>query len=218
MIEEILINGDSYSAEPEAYSSYLRKKLNIPVTNLSIRGSSNDRIVRSTIEYLLKTQTKKLVIIGFSFITREETYWSDADNLLYDNSKFFTLEKLLELKSFKHLRDRILILDMNKYVIDFYMNVFLLSQFLKNNDIPYYFFSAANNEDHEDIEWDYVNSLEIVKKVNEDSMIENLCSFNIPKWAKINNFKTEKTGHMMNDGHESFSDYLMKRVINDFIS
>jgi len=77
----LYVNGDSYSAPDEkfkVYSEILGEKLSVPVVNDAMAGSSNDRIFRTTLEYIssLGDDEKPLVIIGFSFLTREET-WVD---------------------------------------------------------------------------------------------------------------------------------------------
>jgi hypothetical protein len=44
--DAIIVNGDSYSAgnrNHRVYSDYLKDELDIPVINISLAGSSNDR-------------------------------------------------------------------------------------------------------------------------------------------------------------------------------
>ena len=64
----ILVNGDSYSVgkKHQSYADFLGLALDLPVYNLSVAGSNNDRIVRSTIEKtidLLNQGKNPLVII-----------------------------------------------------------------------------------------------------------------------------------------------------------
>ena len=116
----IFINGDSYSAEKgylcladkdKVYGNFLSRILNIPVKNVAIPGSSNDRILRSSIEYIndLKQQYQNpLVIIGWSFIRRIEVWYYGDDTKILKNvpdikfnehSKLCTLDFLINKKS-----------------------------------------------------------------------------------------------------------------------
>ena len=84
----ILINGDSYSAPTnyKVYGNFLSEKLGIPVINFAIPGSNNQRILRSSIEYLQQIKSEysnPLVVIGWSFIRRIEVwYYGNNQKLL----------------------------------------------------------------------------------------------------------------------------------------
>ena len=76
----VVVNGDSYSesGSDKAYGEFLAEYLDVPIKNFACRGSSNDRILRSTIEHihsLNKKYKNPLVIIGWSFIRRMEVWY-----------------------------------------------------------------------------------------------------------------------------------------------
>lgn len=101
------INGDSYSyAENNfsVYSKFLSEKLNFSHINKAITGSSNARIFRDTLEDCIRVKNQNItpyVILGLSFITREEVWRDDADTKLLNKfnqnplGKFVTLDYLI---------------------------------------------------------------------------------------------------------------------------
>lgn len=223
MITEVYINGDSYSAEhigQLSYSNFIANIIDIPVTNYAVAGACNDRIFRTTLEYCanLKQNQRPLIIIGFSFITREEIWVEDIAKYSgrikdYPGSQLITsswVEKVDE--STMHA---IIDQNINKQVIHFYTKLFMFVQTLKSMDLPYYIFSAANNTDYRNLNWDSLKNLQMFQRVSQDPNIINLHEFNISKWAKDNHLSTTLTSHLYEDGHKMFADYLLKNVIND---
>ena len=67
----ILVAGDSYSLDwPNQFSKLVPNQ----ITNISSRGRSNLFIWSSAVNYLTKVDTKHIVIVGNSFITRTDTW------------------------------------------------------------------------------------------------------------------------------------------------
>lgn len=83
-VSHLVINGCSFSycqglnnPSEEGWPALLGKRLNIPVVNISCKGSGNDSIMRRTIEYLYKDKENKnnpLYIVTLSQSTRREEY------------------------------------------------------------------------------------------------------------------------------------------------
>jgi len=227
--DAIIVNGDSYSAcsnEHRVYSDYLKDVFNVPVFNISVIGSSNDRITRSTIEQVIKT-TKQfknpLVIVGWSFVRRIEVwYYGDKHGLVdrqHDNLSFVTLNRLLNAGEAtpeqKCLIDEELFV--HKQLMDFYTQVYLLSQFLENKNISYLFFSAARNCDLPINSFPEIEQLHQVQAVLKNPNILNLYVFNIHDWAIEHDPDHSKlTGHLSESGHKKFSTFLLEKIKNDF--
>jgi len=152
----ILINGDSYSApsEHKVYGDFLSKHFDIPVKNFAIHGSNNDRILRSSIEYLQEVKTEyqnPLVIIGWSFIRRLEVwYYGNNQKLLNQipdsaDSRFITLNRLLDSGE-ATLEQKALVnedLFIHKQLMNFYTNLYMFAQYLESQNLSYVFFSGA---------------------------------------------------------------------------
>jgi hypothetical protein len=235
--DKIIVNGDSYSASGQqgSYSTTLREQLKIEVDNIAVAGSSNDRITRSTIEKVLtelESHQRLLVIVGWSFVRRLEVWYygnswkvqsripdrhSDDD---YRNPKFITLDVLSTLNEIT-LEQKCLVnedLFVHKQLTDFYTNVYLLSQFLQNNNVDYLFFSAAKNVEIPVNCFPYVENLHQVRQVTADKNILDLHNFYIQHWAKDNDPAADPiTGHLSKVGHSKFADFLLEKI-NDIQS
>lgn len=225
----IFINGDSYSEPVSRYKTYgvfLSEQLGIPVTNLAKAGSSNKRIVRSTIENLIKSKTEfsnPLVIIGWSFVRRREVwYYGDdpqVDDYVFDTplSRLVTLDFLLKnnLATPDQKASIPPALQIHKALTDFYTDLYLLSNYLRMNNIRYFWFSGADNTDCPIHSFPYLESLAQVKAVNTDPNIFALHDFCMLKWAQQNDHKAAPTGHLSQQGHQKFSKFLLDKLSLD---
>ena len=198
----IYVNGDSYSATRSlgtAWSDYLDQEAH----NSAVEGSSNDRIIRSTIEDILRFGPDRInkVIIGFSFVMREEVWWKN---------ELVTLDSLRDEKNARDLTvDKIIDLNINHQMIHHYTYIWMLANTLENLGLDYLFFSAADNEDFVMLDWDNLKSLRIYKDISENKRIINLHSFNIPRWGEENGCELTETGHFANvEGHKKFGQYM----------
>lgn len=230
--DKIIINGDSYSAlgQSGSYSTTLGEKLNVPVENIAVQGSNNDRIVRTTIEKVLSessSNNRLLVIVGWSFVRRLEVWYygnnykveskiPDRNNKQeHKNPRFVTLNMLSTLNELT-IEQKCLVnedLFVHKQLTDFYTNVYLLSQFLQNNAVDYLFFSAAKNVEIPLSSFPYIESLHQVQQVVSDKNIFDLHDFYIPAWAKNNDPNANSvTGHLSTYGHQKFADFLLEKI------
>lgn len=235
--DKIIVNGDSYSAlgQSGSYSTTLGQKLNLPVDNIAVPGTNNDRIVRTTVEKVLtETNSNKrlLVVVGWSFVRRLEVWYygnnykvesripdkhSEQD---HKNPRFVTLD-ILSAYNELTMEQKCLVnedLFVHKQLTDFYTNVYLLSQFLQNNSVDYLFFSAAKNVEIPVSSFPYIQSLHQVQQVISDKNIFDLHDFYIQDWARYNDPDANPvTGHLSTHGHMKFADFLLEKI-NDIQS
>ena len=226
MITEVFVNGDSYSADSKgsiSYSKHLNDLLGVPVTNVAMPGSSNDRIFRTTLEYCtgLSNNQKPLIIVGFSFVTREETWIEDVSKYSnrtkdYPGSKFITADWLQDKDLDESTMHLIIDQNINKQMINFYTKLFMLTQTLKFLNLPYFLFSAADNKDFKNLDRNSLKNLNMYQHIQQDSCVADIHNFNIGAWAKENNLQTMPTKHLYDDGHKKFADFLYNKVY-DFI-
>jgi len=224
----IIINGDSYSAPNKfkVYGDYLGEALGIPVKNFAIPGSNNDRILRSTIEYIqdIKQEyTKPLVIIGWSFIRRLEVWYYGKDKKTIrqmpdnDQSRFITLDHLLN-NGLATLEQKALInddLSLHKQLTDFYTKLYLFGNLIESLGLDYLCFSGAKNTECPIHCFPFINSLYQVQWVTQNKNFYKLHDFCIQKWA----FKNDKdcdsvTGHLSEQGHKKFAELLISEVLH----
>ena len=227
--DKILVNGDSYSAEEgcdgPVWADYLQDKTGIPVINRAFIGSSNQRIVRSTLEYLSEIDgaKKPLVIIGWSYIRRIEIWYYGRglelripDRLPGDDitkPRLCSLDWLLppyqdiatpEQKAL--LPD---VMEVHKALTDFYTSLYMLAHTLEAKGIDYLFFSGADNTDIGLEAFPYVNGLSQVQWCTNNKKFYQLHDFSIPNYAIKNDSDRSDTNHLSTSGHDKFSTFLL---------
>ena len=227
----VFVNGDSYSATGKTelvYGDFLARKFSVPNLNFSATGSSNQRIIRSSIEYLQKVKTEfqnPLVIIGWSFIRRLEVWYYGSDQTILSrvpdidsmpDSRLITLNLLLNSGA-ATVEQKCLVnedLFVHKQLTDFYTNLYMFANFLQSQNLSYLFFSAARNTDCPVHCFPYVNSLEQVKWVVSNKNIYRLHDFCVMDWAKENDPNADPvTGHLSQSGHEKFSNFILDNML-----
>jgi hypothetical protein len=221
----LVVNGDSYSADSKHFPSYgkfIADKLNIPFVNLSVVGSSNDRILRSTLEHYesIKINYKNpLFLIGWSFLHRVETWYhgKDAgvlsrapDNLL----RLVTVDWIPSSEMSSNIKSLITdITTVDKKIIDWYTNIYLLSNFFTESNIDYWFFSAADNTDFDIMTFPTFAKMKIVNQVLNNNRIFELHKFCISNWStKHDPERLPATGHLSQAGHEKFSKFILNNL------
>jgi hypothetical protein len=225
----LYVNGDSYSARSNNFSVYdkfVAEKLNLNYINKAIPGSSNARIFRDTLEDCISFLSQQIiphVILGLSFVTRDEVWRDDADEQLlrkFNNSlgKFVTVDYFGKEQLSTEEIYRIIDSNINTQMVHFYTELYMLINTFENLNIPYFIFSAADNEDFKRLNWIYLKSLSMFKSILQNKNILDLHEFNIPAWAKKNKILTTESGHLLGaDEHKIFAEYLIKNHLSDFL-
>lgn len=228
MIDCIFVNGDSYSVPggliTKVYGHWLAEHFNVPLVNLSVEGSNNDRILRSSLEWLSNTEYKNpLVIIGWSFLSRMEVcYYGDNPaiiNRIPDrenvNSRMVTLDYLLNANQ-ATVEQKALVIDsdtLDKQLLDFYTDLYLFSKLLDSKDINYFFYSAARNTDSEVTCYPAISGLQIVQDVINNPKIYQLHTHCTMNWALANDTECSKdTGHLSLTGHKLWAEKLLTLI------
>lgn len=221
----LLVNGDSYSAPTETFPVYadiIANKLKVPLHNLAVRGVSNDRITRSTVEQiekLKKQNIKPFVLIGWSFVSRVEIYYHGPTHEVINRApdsleRLITLDWVPDNEVNKELKDYLSSIDtIEKKMIDWYTQLYLLSNYFKLADIPYWFFSAADNSYFDITNYKSYQDLHIVQSVLNDQKIYKLHQFHIRTWGDTNDpQRSPKTFHLSESGHRKFSDFVLENI------
>jgi hypothetical protein len=234
MIDLMYINGDSYTAGEDSYSKHLGELLDVPVVNNAIPGVSNDRIFRTALSDLLDLKSRHdnvFAVIGFTFVTRDELWFSDlidprAQQKLIDyntldnheQAKFLTLDWLDDVPNngYEEFTKAIrMFSNFNKQVTDFYVDLTMFAYTLENLGIDYLLFSAANNCDSSEANWDFLNSLTPKQVCENNDNILDIHNFNIPTFIKDNNLTPlDKAYHLDPEGHKMFAEYLAQQIKN----
>jgi hypothetical protein len=224
----ILINGDSYSApekNTKVYGDFLSEHYGIPVKNFAVHGSNNDRILRSSIEYLHEVKSEynnPLVIIGWTFIRRLEIWYTGTHQKLltqipdHSNSRFVSLDWLSVYNELTPYQKALIADDssIHKPLMDFYTNLYMLAHTLESQNISYRFFSGADNSPYPVSSFSYLNSLEQVKWVVSNPNIFKLHDFCIANWANENDPECTSTGHLSENGHKKFASFIQDNLLD----
>ena len=99
-------------------------------------------------------------------------------------------------------------------MIEFYTKIFLLAHTLESMSLDYLLFSAANNQDYGGLHRPHLDSFKQVQFVKSSDKILPIDRFSIPHWAKDNSVETTQTGHLLDNGHVLFSNYLFNLITN----
>jgi hypothetical protein len=149
----LLLNGCSYGAAWGTSLPVLAKKLNIEnYFNLSLPGSSNDRIFTSTIEYIL-TRPVDFAIISTTFWNRQSAPWNpkiESYNRHWVSYSPVGIKNLryanLNDQYIKYIEDRYKFDVNHKYMDMFFHDVICLSGFLTSRNIRHVIYSAPGDE------------------------------------------------------------------------
>ena len=145
----LLMNGCSYGSAWGTALSALSKKLNIKnCFNLSLPGSSNDRIFTSTIEYIL-TYPVEFVVISTTFWDRQAAPWNpdiESYNRHWVSYSPVGIKNLryanLNNQYIKYIESRYKFDVNRKYIDMFSHDVISLSGFLTSRNIRHVIYSA----------------------------------------------------------------------------
>ena len=231
MWDNIYVNGDSYSATCDkhpVYSDYLDGN----VVNAAIQGSNNERIFRSSVEHLQKFKnTNTLAIIGFSFMSRHEAWYTGTDKKLlqicYENNAMdFPITKTLfdpillitadhllnhDHKD-AHAKSLIMYENFTQVLIDFCTKLEMFTGWLENNSIKYFIFNAPDLKDWSSCNWDFIKQTTAYVNLINNNNIYNFFDFSIPEFSAQHNKEPSATGHMDGPGHKAFSEFLKEHV------
>lgn len=154
-----------YPMQGECYNKAWPKKLGDKLsfantTNLAISGASDDRVSRTTIEFIGKLKQKSFydpskifVIISWPGLYRTEIFHtSENEGGFWDNGWMpmvagndETYKEQCSRSAYIFYKSWLMRLNITQETIRFYSNVLLLQNFLKQNNIKYLFWNACGN-------------------------------------------------------------------------
>jgi len=197
----LYVNGDSHSYgnnvknRSKTFASLLAQALDFELVNSAKSGASNDRIIRTTRDYLLDNRPD-LVIIGWSTWEREE--WEYQGQFYDVNSYHGAIPESLITK-YKNWVIEQTSETLIKKSQQIHEKIYKLHCELIEKQIPHVFFNCMYNffEIKNQQEWNnsYVGPYE-----------NNLSYY---WYLKNQNFVTDKWYHFDEDGHWAWADFLI---------
>ena len=139
------------------WASVIADYLNIPtITNYARGGASNDRILRTTVDYIKRLTPRErqetFVIIGWTIPDRRELYLDDkhgvADWCVWNGTQPFSSITKIHQQDYIERMDKfweLYVLDVfniQACIQSFFQQSYLLANLLKQHNIKYYFFNT----------------------------------------------------------------------------
>ena len=235
MYDLLLVNGDSYSVplpgeQQFTYANQLQTITGINrMVNLALEGSANSRIIRSTVNYILSNTDKKILcVLGLTYPTRFEVQLAEKDFKLLnesidrvkqynqldwnsDNFPNFLTSSWVDSTEYQILTS--LTYDWQSLCYtNYYNDLFMLVNTLESLDVDYFIFNAAPDMDGPSKDHEFLSLLPAKKLLDNNTRV--MLQFSIPQFAEDNNLKHTDTGHMYGCGHEFFSNFLYKKMVD----
>jgi len=194
----LFTNGDSNTFGSELLTNnswpvMLSKKLSCTVDNYAIPGSSNDKIIRETIDYVvnnLNNADNLIVVLGFTEMSRIELFSDESNSWIQiannDGGDKIKYSKLYYKTLHSFIYDSVM----------FWQKTLLLQSFLEHYKVKYLFFSCF-----------------------KDSLIERfyLYNKNIPSHLETKDFDSNRAIKKYKSyikGLSSRIEYLNKNILN----
>ena len=205
--------GDELSNRNSRFASLLANKLNCKLVDGSMNGSSNERILRTTFDYLQDPKTdleNLIVVIGWSGISRTEIYNNGWDTIT--PTMMGTNTKAIEY--YKHIQSE------QQDNLKFYNQVLLLQLWLEKHNVKYFMFridsgqvkmvvkDGSNREVSDGYDTTHLSQQQI-KDINLKkfpSYISNTLTFR--EYGIQNGGGLKPKGHPDEKSHELFTQYL----------
>ena len=143
-MKELVINGCSYTTEWSGTCKKLGLKMGFnKTTNLSLPGSSNDRIFRSTLEYIFKNKVD-FVILALTFWDRQEAPWAKEGTWTdYSPNGIMRPSDVTTTDMYNtYIQDRFRYDIDNNYIDKLLNNIITFSGWLDSQNIKYLIFSS----------------------------------------------------------------------------
>ena len=205
--------GDELSNRNSRYASLLANKLNCELVDNSMCGASNERILRTTLDYLQDPKTdleNLIVVIGWSGISRTEIYDNGWDTIT--PTMMGTDKRAIEYYQW--------IQSEQQDNLKFYNQVLLLQLWLEKHNVKYFMFridsgqvkmvvkDGSNREVSDGYDTTHLSQQQI-KDINLKafpSYISNTLTFR--EYGIQNGGGLKPKGHPNEKSHELFSEYL----------
>ena len=218
-IEEPL-QGECYE---KAWPKKLADSLGYKPVNLAVSGASDDRVVRTTIEYIGKLKkypnydpSKFFVVISWPGLHRTELYQT------FDNEPGFwdegwmpmvagneeTYRQQCSKMAFMYYKAWVMRQNIHQASIKFYLNVLLLQNILISNKIKYLFWNSSMT-----VPASYPHYLYEIYHKRFPHILEKRKSYT--EMLESNGFRHSpfaKWGHYGEDSHKWFADFLKSYI------
>lgn len=157
-VNQLYVNGCSFTNDPNIflesqnqYSDFFKEKYNIEVINRGVPGSSNRKIIRTTLRDCLQFDSNTFVIIQLTDLHRTEItankdWWQNSDVFDPSQEEICQVVKPIDddIKLYKkYLEERTKLIHDKQLFDELMVDLLLLTEFLKSRKIDYYIYTHA---------------------------------------------------------------------------
>tara|TARA_E500000178_G_scaffold214081_1_gene211430 strand:+ start:6274 stop:7026 length:753 start_codon:yes stop_codon:yes gene_type:complete len=239
-------NGYDLNNINDNWPSQLSVLLNQQVINLALGGASNDRIFRTTKEWLVNNEPPEYVIIGWTSHTRNELH-HELGMYCRTAATGIEQENGPDPGNLKKLH-RFWIHNMfNEYINyrNWIYNILFLQDYFESKNIRYTFFNAFTPSMISDFIEGKFSAMQLAdlarhnRKTNTDTVdpsnttpefieLQKLCTqVNLSNWLIPDShlmeyvcnlgYKQDSQGHFYADGYQAWAQYLTKYIVDNKI-
>lgn len=209
-ISHLVVNGCSYTyceglenPPTQGWPALLANKLNVPVANIALGGTSNFRIYRKTVDYFFKdTGSNPFYIIGMTSCTRIEQYLKQRDDYVALNLISKPPGHLWEAQLISLLQRNKDPIILAKQKLDIWLSIINLFKSTKTN---YLMIDMLSNGDSIDSELKEVHPKLFDYTMNDTKHIQGYLDFN-SQLGKL------PCGHDDADAQVLIAEYLYKEL------
>lgn len=232
----VYVNGDSYAvtSHGKRYSEFLGEHYKCKVINAAISGSSNSRILRTTLRDLiqLRSQNHVVAFISLSFLMRTELwdpnivhnkFLNDGEftsiQPTHSKSWFYDKMDLVDSKYKDFCKQFLLNYNVEAETTKLIQNILLLSSWCKQNQVKCIIFSSALQEP---IDYTAPFIKDFYKEMVNDKNIINIFEFSFTEWCLSHKFvpisaytqnihgQDYDIGHHDEEAHRAFANFLIE--------
>lgn len=241
----ILANGCSFTEgydlpdRSKCWANTLGNLLNSPVKNLALGGASNERIVRTTQEFLINNDPE-LIVIGWTQFDRNELSHHSGFYVRCHGSVCLP-ECEIRPDDLTTIHQNWVMYNHNQWINyrNWIYNILFLQKYFLQIKQPYLFFSAFGNNYLKDFleesdfaleladksyQWrdrkkykpersihkEYQELVEKVKQINLNNWVHPLSSMG--NFLESQGFSVDHTGHYLEDGHQQWAQEIFNKV------
>lgn len=205
--------GDSFTYGEElidkshAWPQVLGSRLGYQVINAGEPASSNDKIVRKTLEYLTEKPKVDLVVIGWSLAGRSEyadetgyyDIWPGSRGNLFKHSNSMWRHELINHVTLHH--------NMEAMYKKFLQQVILMQRYLESLNIKYIMLNVLQNDEYK--KHKFSNYIQYHEQVNTETFL-GFDQSGMIEWA--NGCSKGPRGHFLEDGHQRVADKIYEHI------
>jgi hypothetical protein len=215
MIKNILTAGDSFTYGEElgninqAWPYQLGKLLDANVLNLATPAASNDKILRVTMDHLLRPHNIDLVVIGWASPGRIEfsdefgafDVWPGYSGNLFKKDNMYWREDIANYVSRYH--------NSSYLHCRYFQQVILLQNYFKSLNIKYIMVNVCHNEYYKKINFDGMQDYS--KHIDKQQFLD-FETAGMLEWT--NGCKKGPQGHFLDEGHDIVADKINEHIRN----